>query len=274
MEAAKPIYKVHASGAGAIMAGSLGLSEAQEKTLFELVNKPKARTELQEKTMQELMHKKANPELPEGAKTQCKIWIKQNIYARRKEFTSKYTERGDISELATLDFTAKFLGLPGCPKNDQFFENDWFVGTPDSLPDGQDLVIDAKSPWDCFTFPLFDDVLPEKDYFAQAQVYMDLTERSSAIFSYVLNDTPENIIVQEAKNWCFRNGEQFRPEVVEEMRERLTYKNIDDRYKIKVFRIERDDIYIHEMRKRVEMCREFIENFLKNPLFQPLPQTA
>lgn len=252
-----PKFKIRASAAGKICSGSIGLTETMATKLFELENKPKARTELQEKEMQRLIYMRDNPQLPAGAKAYCEQWVKQQIYGRDKEFTSKYTSRGDASEWKALVDVGNYLGLGPLEKNEEYFEDEWTTGSPDALP--EPFGVDTKCPWDCFTFPLFEETLPEDDYFWQGQVYMGLTGKKLFKFCYSLQDTPEPLIFQEAKKHCFNTGEEFGPQVVDEMRERLTYANIDPKYKTKVFDVHRDEEAITKIRYRVELCRQYIE---------------
>lgn len=255
-------FKIHASQAGKIMAGDIGLTEAQAKTLWELENKPKARTEIQEATMSALQRKRDNPELPLGAKSYCHTWMKEILYGRKKEFTSKYTARGDMSELEALDRIKAYLKLDSCEKNDEFFENEWCCGTPDV----KEPLFDAKCPWTCWTFPLFEKAIPEPDYFYQLQVYMDLLKTpQEAKLAYALVNTPEPLVVAEASSWCKKNGEVFRPEIVDEFREYLSYDHLPENLKIKIYTVKRDNAVIEEIHRRVVMCRAYIQTMLDDP---------
>lgn len=261
-------FKIRASYAGRIMAGVVGLSETQRNRKFELLTRKtenakgnaafKPLTKIMEDELARLMHDEANPVLPAGARTICELWVKQQLFNRRKEFTSKYTERGDVSEEQAIAEICAHLGIKA-KKNDEYFSDEYKEGTPDCIPDDVDFLFDAKCPWDCFTFPHFEKELPEPDYKWQGLVYLDLVPgRKICKFVYKLIDTPENIVQQEAKTWCFKNGEMLRPEIVDEMRERLTYKNIDPKYKIKIFDVHKDDAAIEALHQRVIMCRQYI----------------
>ena len=54
-----------------------------------------------------------------------KTWLKEQIYDRKKEFTSKYTDKGLIVEDNSLDFIADELKIGFIVKNEQFYENDF-----------------------------------------------------------------------------------------------------------------------------------------------------
>ena len=68
---------------------------------------------------------------------------------------------------------------------------------------------------------------------------MALTGRNVAYVDYVLLDTPEEL-------------DQYAP----------TYDNVDDKYKIKSFKVERDNDAILSIYERVEECREYIKQLI------------
>lgn len=251
-------FKISCSSIGKIMPGNIGLTEIQEKKLLELQNKL-SRTLKQDAELELLIGKKNNPELPQGAKSYCELWVKQQIYSRRKEFTSKYTDKGNIVEWRSLDEIGKFLGVT-VEKNEEYFDSDFIHGFPDSII--EDYGIDAKTPWDCFSFPLFDTELKDDDYYWQSQGYMSLTGKSLWKIAYVLIDTPEHLIKNEARSWCFKNGAELSPEIMSEFREKMTYDNIPIEHKIKVFNVERNESDINSIIERVKMCRIYMNEFL------------
>src|SRR5690554_1802931 len=88
-------------------------------------------------------------------------WVKEQLYGMRKTFSSKYTEKGIIMEDEAIEMAIKWLKLPILTqKNEEFFEDEFFTGTPDLILD--DEVIDIKCSWDLFSFPLFESELPDK----------------------------------------------------------------------------------------------------------------
>lgn len=250
-------FKIRASSAHEIMGGELGLTDTQEETLsaFEarIKDGKKPLTPKQTAEYQRLSAKKANPELPAGAKTHCKGWLKEKVFNRKKLFTSKYTDKGIHVEESSLLRLSEYYSVP-IIKNDEFYEDNDFTGTPDVvLPIG----IDAKNPWDFSTFPLFEDSLPG-EYFYQGQVYMSLTGLKTWQFAYVLSDTPDPLIMQEARKWCMLNGEEMSPSIYDEFKARLTYNDVPDEFRIKTYTVEYDEAIVDEMRLRVKMCREYI----------------
>jgi len=194
-------------------------------------------------------------------KTYLEKWVKEQIYSRRQEFSNKYTQKGNEVEDNSLDFISDQLGLGILIKNDEYFENDFCTGTPDAIT--PDFIIDVKNSWDCFTFPLFETECPNDNYFYQAQVYMYLTGATDYKLIYVLSDTPEHLIQKEAFFYARNNGhEEVDIEMWEQFKAKMTYSDIPDSLKIKVFNIKRDDAVIEQIQQRVLLCRDYIKNEL------------
>ena len=188
----------------------------------------------------------------------CEHWIKEQLFNRRKEFSNKYTEKGNIVEQDNLDFVADQLDLGMLIKNEKHFENDWFTGTPDAIT--KDCIIDVKSSWDPFTFPLFADSVPNKGYVFQAQIYMHLTGKRKYKLIYGLLDTPQHIIIREASYKSKRDGyEELTETMLNEFMKDMTYDDIDPKYRIKVFDIEYDQAIIDQLCIRVVECRSYID---------------
>lgn len=186
-------------------------------------------------------------------------WVKENLYSRRKEFTSKLTDKGNENELIGLDFIADQLGYGFLDKNNQSFENRYLKGTPDVILSNH--IIDVKNSWDCFTFPLFDEKI-NPDYYYQGQGYMDLTGLKKYKLIYVLTNTPEDLILREANNFCYKNNLELDDEILNQFSNKMTYDNIPDHLRIKVYEFERDDNVINQIYDRVEQCRVEVEKIM------------
>lgn len=166
-------------------------------------------------------------------------WLKEQIYGVSKSIKSKYLDKGIELEDAAIDKAIQVLDLPFVLKNETSYEDEFFTGTPDIVTDTD--VIDIKCSWDCFTFPLFEAEIPTKDYYYQLQVYMHLTGRKSARLVYMLLDTPSHI------EW-----------------EAVSYENVEDRYKVKVYEVAYDATVIDDLKERVNMAREYISEITKS----------
>ena len=197
-------------------------------------------------------------ELSQTAKTYCQTWLKEQIYSRRREFATKYTDKGLIVEDNSIDFAADYLGLGMLLKNDDNFSNDFMTGTPDVILN--DAVFDVKNSWDCFTFPLFDDELPNKDYYWQMQGYMELCDKPAAKLIYTLMDTPIHLIEKEAYWYAKNNGyDEVDTDMYNSFVDKMTYTNIPDKYRIKIFDIQKNDQDIELIKEQVIKCRMYIK---------------
>ena len=172
--------------------------------------------------------------LSETTKSYVQEWLKESIYGVRKDIKNKYLSKGLKLEDEAIDKAIEWLDLPFTLKNEAFFEDDFFTGTPDLIVN--ETVYDIKCSWDCFTFPLFDKEIPTKDYYYQLQVYMHLTGCKKAVLTYVLLNTPEELTYEEKHN----------------------YDSLEKKYRIKTFEIEYSSEVIAELIKRVINVREYI----------------
>ena len=188
--------------------------------------------------------------LSKTTKSFLEEWSKEQIYNRRKEIFSKYLDKGNAVEVDSLNFIAKELDYNSLEQNEQSFENGFLTGTPDAILD--DHIIDVKNSWDCFSFPLYFNSVPNKDYYWQAQGYMALTDIDRYKLIYTLMDTPEELIQREYF------GDESTDLV--EFASKYKYSNIDSRYRIKVFEIYRNEEDIRKIYDRVEECRSYLKS--------------
>ena len=170
------------------------------------------------------------------AKSHIEEWIKYQIYGVQKQIKSKYLDKGIQVEDAAIEYAAKELGWLFAEKNEEFFKDEYFCGTPDVIL--EDRIIDIKSSWDCYTFPLFEDKIKTKDYYYQLQVYMHLTGKRKAQLVYVLMNTPEGLTYEEPKD----------------------YNDLDSRYRIKIYDIDYKPTDIEFLTEQVIEARKYIES--------------
>jgi len=163
-------------------------------------------------------------------------WLKESIYGVKKDFTSKYTEKGTLLEDEGIDKAITWLDLPLVLKNEKRIEDEYFTGSPDLIL--EDEIIDIKLSWDAFTFPLFEDELPEKDYFYQVQIYMHLTGKKKARVVFLLLNTPEEIAKWETHH---------------------DYSDVPIDKRWKAYPVEYDPVVIADLKTRVGNIREYIK---------------
>ena len=198
-------------------------------------------------------------ELSKTCTSYLEQWVKEQIYGRRKEISTKYMDKGIEMEDVALEFAAKVLDYGMLFKNEEFFEDDYMRGTPDAILSSE--IIDIKCSWDCFTFPLFSDEI-KKDYYWQSQVYMHLAKKDHFKLVYCLMDTPEHLITKEA---MYKVGpDNLTDEILKEYKDKMTYPSIDNKYKIKVYEIEKNQDDINSIIERVKECNQYINQLITN----------
>jgi hypothetical protein len=203
--------------------------------------------------------------LSETTKSYLKQWYIEQKYGRRKEIDSKFLQKGLQAEEASISILNRFFVKNGreifLKKNPSSFENDFLTGTPDLI--FQKEIWDIKSSWDLFTFPFFDTEVPTKGYYYQLQGYMALTGLEKSSLCYVLTNTPESIIYDEARKLSYKNGlgGEITEELEENTRKNHTFDDIPLEDRIRIFEIPRDDSVIEEIYGKVEECRGFLLSF-------------
>jgi hypothetical protein len=188
--------------------------------------------------------------------TYLETWAKEQIYGRQKEIKTKYMDKGNLMEDEAIEFVSERLKLGMLFKNEQQFEDEHLTGTPDIiLPD---TIIDIKCSWDCFTFPLFDQDLPEKDYYWQMQGYMALTGKQQSKVIYCLMDTPDEIIEREMRSYFWGQDEIDESDEIKFIANHK-YSTINPKYRIKEFNVYRNNEDIQRIYNKVNECKTFIE---------------
>lgn len=184
-----------------------------------------------------VMPRSKSETISETAKTYLQEWLKEKIYGLKKEISNKFIEKGNDCEDEAIDFAIDVLNLPFALKNEKYFENEYFTGTPDLII--SDTVIDIKNSWDCWTFPLFENECPNRDYFAQLQVYMNLTGLKKAKLVYVLMNTPETWNSLE-----------------------IDYSHVPSKYRVKSFDIDYNPEFIETLKEKVVEARKYIKTIM------------
>jgi hypothetical protein len=182
------------------------------------------------------------------------VWLR-NEYGYDEPIMTNELLKGLLCEDEAIGVVTRQVPGPFRIKNMDSWENDWFTGTPDIVLD--DVVEDVKCSWTLRTF--VDVQHPSALYYAQGQVYMDLTGRDTFRLCHVLLPTPEQILMEEQKRFYFRfNCDDDDPQYVdcyEKLARMHDVSRIPERDRIKVFEFKREDVYLMKLRKRVEQAQ-------------------
>lgn len=227
-------FRIRASQAHKIL-GRIGLTEVQEARMTELQTRTKALTPNMEKELKELEFKKNNPSLPQTCKTYLHEWYAGD----QEEIRSKYTDKGEYVEDELIDYMAAQLGHGIAEKNRVRVSDEFFDGEADVVLD--DCVIDVKAPWNKTT--LHQRVLTGLDYEYKIQliVYCHLYKKPKGVVFYGLMDTPPD---------CNYDNE-------------VIYSDMPDNERWIAYGVEANEDIIETLRKRVIMCRAYLEQYDK-----------
>ena len=199
--------------------------------------------------------------LSQTTKTYIQGLALAHVYGIRKEFTSKYTDKGNECEDMCLSFVMEQVDKGFLFKNEEHFTNDWLTGTPDVVTD--QVLIDVKNSWSGSTFPWFETECPNKDYYFQLQGYMFLTDKQEALLCYCLTNTPHAIVEQEVKSAHYKLGLMEESlDLRDQVQKQHSFDHIPDAKRLKVFTILRDDEVIEAIKVRVEQCREYFNELI------------
>jgi len=201
--------------------------------------------------------------LSQTTKTYLQELAVEEVYGIRKEFSSRYTDKGNEVEELSIALCNDVLNLGFIYKNEEHYSNEWIAGTPDV--NTNEILLDVKSSWDATTFPFFDTELKNKDYFYQLQGYMWLTEKQESLLCYCLIDTPLQIVEDEIRR------EHWKASLIEEsldlrafVQAKHTFGHIPKEKRVKTFKIAKDDVIIEAIKTRIEECREYYDILLTN----------
>lgn len=259
-------YKFRCSSLGKLMVGTKkGLTPKQHELLDSLQEKNQSGkiTDKQIITLGELLDKKpAKPTLSQTTKSYLEKLHKEEVFDKRTEIQSKYLNKG-------IQVEEKAITLYSEVTNQLFLKNK--VRKSDSFKTGeadnaQGKIRDIKSVWSLDTFPLYEDKITNKDYYWQLQGYMSLWGFSHAELIYCLVDTPELLIEDEKRRTSWKLGYVELPEVLaNEIEMNMTFKNIPNELKCKVFKIEHNDDDIRDLHAQIRICRNYL-NFLSDKM--------
>ena len=200
--------------------------------------------------------------LSQTAKSYIQELVLEHKFGIKKEFSSRYTDKGLQCEDEAISLVNDVLELGFIFKNEEHFNNDWITGTPDV--NTNEILLDVKCSYEAHTFPFFETEIPTKDYFYQLQGYMWLTNKNEALLCYCLINTPLEIVEDEVRR---EHWKQFKIDEVAEIREYVEKKHnfnqIPNASRIKTFKVERDETVIWEIQNKVEQARIYFNQLIE-----------
>jgi hypothetical protein len=139
-------------------------------------------------------------------------------YGRRKTLENKWLKKGIAVEDESIGIFNKLNDVKYV-KNTETIKNDFIIGTPDIISD--EIIGEAKSSYDIWTFLAAKYSKLDKDYYWQVQGYMWLTGLKSAKLFYALCNTPVEEINDNKKRlaWKMNSIDEETDEYIERCKE-------------------------------------------------------
>ena len=196
----------------------------------------------------------------------CKSYLQElaieEMYGIKKEFSSRYTDKGIEVERTSIDLVQDNCDFGFMYKNEEHFENDYLTGTPDVNTDN--ILLDVKSSYDATTFPWFEEEIPNKDYYYQLQGYMALCNKRKSVLAYCLVNTPFQIVEDEVRraHWkehLIDESEELRADV----EARHNFDHIPPEKRIKTFEVRYDKDVVKAIYERIKECRKYYETLIQ-----------
>jgi len=201
-------------------------------------------------------------QLSKTAKSYIQELVLEHKYGIKKEFYSRYTDKGNECEEESITLANEVLNVGFIYKNEEHFQNDWVTGTPDVNTD--EILLDVKTSWDATTFPFFEDEIPNKDYYYQLQGYMWLTGKEEASLVYCLTNTPQEMVEDEVRR------EHWKQHAIDESEEirafveaKHNFDHIPKEKRLKVFKIAKDEEVIEQIKEKIAIARNYYNQLIE-----------
>lgn len=202
----------------------------------------------------------AKDELTQSNKTYLQELFIGEVYGVRKEITTKYFEKGNLTEQDGLTLLQKTLYPKNLLlKNTERKHNGFIHGETDCIPpDG--IVYDIKNAWDLFTFGK---AYLTTDYEWQLRGYMWLWNKKNARLFYCINNMPESLLVDEEKKIFYQNHfisyeDKEYQAMCEEMRAKHNYDKMELWERFKVWNVSHSEEMIEKLKGRIKKCRHYL----------------
>jgi len=201
-------------------------------------------------------------QLSKTTKTYIQELVLVHKYGIKKEWSSRYTDKGNECEEDSITLANEVLNVGFIYKNEEHFQNDYVTGTPDV--NTNEVLLDIKTSFDGTTFPFFEEEIPNKDYYYQLQGYMWLTGKEESLLVYCLTNTPSEIVEDEIRR---AHWKEHKLEESEEIRHFVEAKHNFDHIplekRVKVFKIQKDEAVIEAIKEKIELAREYYNKIIE-----------
>lgn len=194
--------------------------------------------------------------LSETAKTQCLKTFLAYKYIYYEEIYSDAMMKGKLLESSAIGILSEYEGV-FLKKNTKRRTNDYITGECDVI--GKNNVIyDIKISENLRTFFEVEEV--SKNYYWQAQGYMELWQIPNYKLTYVLMPDTDEMIERKISRLSFHLvGEDFEKAKDQIIRNNEIIHQMPIQERIKIFDIEYNLEDILSLYVRIDICREYIK---------------
>jgi len=218
-----------------------------------------------EKEMEAAKLIKDVPNLSGTAKRRLAQIYTEETTGRKKDIQGMQLEKGLLTEEESITAYSKATNT-FYKKNKERLSNGYINGEIDFDDEEEDMIIDAKSTWDIFTF---DSKMNGMSFINewQGHCYMWLKNRKKFRIAFVLNNTPDELIKRMIKSleYNFIGSAEELEQAKAELIDRHTYNDLPDERKIRLFDLQRDESKIEAAKLAIPYFRNYLKNFDKKP---------
>lgn len=269
-------FAVHCSGIEEILSRPkfcTDLTKSQKETYDKLVSMA-ALEELDDKGIERLLKlttKKERYNNPELSQTCIKYLLKRYAWEKYNKksaaLSSGYStvNKGNQLEDEGAELLSKHHKVKYIKPNSSC-QNEYILGRCDLHTENKKVIVDIKTSWSIYSFLPNQVVKLDKRYWLQMQGYLDIYNADYGKVCYVLLNTPPHLVERERAKYTEKYvfGEITKERYEEEIEKfdlSFSYDKIPLKRRIIEFEVKRCPEIFPIIYKRVEKCREWMNEF-------------
>lgn len=204
--------------------------------------------------------------LSAGGKTHCEEVWNENHYQFRKEFSNKYTRKGEQKEDASIQALSEYLEV-FAEKNETYLKNDFIGGTPDVRLEYPRCTIDCKNVYYPDGLKIHNPHAEESDYIWQVHAYNWLDGKERGYVARILMNPPEEQLKGQIWDHWKKSGGIGEPSedfamTIEHMYDFESRLPVHER--VRLFEVVTTEDDIKAMQIAVNLFREYYDELTEN----------
>ena len=271
-------FKISCSNISSLMSNASHnrpLTDNQWEEVRKLLDREKELTNNQLIKLKEYIQKEIDYDprvLSSGTKSDLLKMYSWQVYNKASVGVSSYEnmsiEKGTIAESESIQLLSELDGVK-YKKNEKKYENRFITGIPDIVYNARGKrVIDIKSSLDINSFLSKVDSELSAEYMYQMIGYLELVKADYGEVCFCLVNMPPAIIEQEirklrAKYFLYGKSDEETENRVFRLQNSMIFDDIPIERRVIRFRVERDSEKMAKVYKRVQVARNWMEEFHK-----------